>query len=51
VDISCQEMSVVDRSGLIALYFICTMLSVVAAFMTFLREVVLATVRIRTGPA
>jgi hypothetical protein len=40
----------VDLSGLIALQFICAMLSFVAAFIAFLREVALATVQIRTGP-
>jgi hypothetical protein len=45
-----DDIVAIDLSGLIALLFICAMLSFVAAFISFLREIVLATVRIRTGP-
>lgn len=45
-----DDIMAIDLSGLIALLFICAMLSFVAAFISFLREIVLATVRIRTGP-
>jgi hypothetical protein len=45
-----DEIFAVDLTRLIALLFICAMLSFVTAFVSFLREVVLATTRIRTGP-
>jgi len=41
----------VDLSGLVALLFVLAMVAFVAAFISFLREIVLATVRIRTGPS
>jgi hypothetical protein len=50
VSLFADEMLAVDLSGLIALLFILAMLAFVAAFVSFLREIVLATVRIRTEP-
>ena len=41
----------VDLSALVALLFVLAMVAFVAAFISFLREIVLATVRIRTGPS
>jgi hypothetical protein len=46
-----DDIVAVDLSGLVALLFILAMVTFVAAFISFLREVVLATVRIRTGPS
>jgi ABC-type bacteriocin/lantibiotic exporter with double-glycine peptidase domain len=45
-----DDIVAVDLSGLVALLFILAMVAFVAAFISFLREIVLATVRIRTGP-
>jgi len=45
-----DDIVAADLSALIAFLFICAMLSFVAAFISFLREVALATARIRTGP-
>jgi uncharacterized protein DUF2721 len=46
-----DDIVAVDLSGLVALLFILAMVAFVAAFISFLREIVLATVRIRTGPS
>jgi hypothetical protein len=45
-----DDIVAVDLSGPVALLFVLAMFSFVAAFVSFLRETVLATVRIRTGP-
>ena len=46
-----DDIVAVDLSGLVALLFVLAMVAFVAAFISFLREIVLATVRIRTGPS
>jgi ABC-type bacteriocin/lantibiotic exporter with double-glycine peptidase domain len=46
-----DDIVLVDLSGLVALLFVLAMVAFVAAFISFLREIVLATVRIRTGPS
>ena len=46
-----SDVVTVDLSGWIALLFALAMLSFIGAFLSFLREIVLATVRIRTGPS
>jgi hypothetical protein len=50
VSLFVDEMVAVDLSGLIAGLFVMAMLTFVAAFVSFLREIVLARARIRTGP-
>jgi len=45
-----DDMVAVDLSGLVALLFILAMLAFVGAFVSFLREIMLAMVRIRTAP-
>ncbi len=46
-----DDIVAVDLSGPVALLFVLAMVAFVAAFISFLREIVLATVRIRTGPS
>jgi hypothetical protein len=46
-----SDVVTIDLSGWIALMFALAMLAFIGAFVSFLREIVLATVRIRTGPS